>query len=409
MSRPTCPRCRRPERVCYCSALVSLETRTRVLLLQHPREERVPIGTARIARLCLPGSQLHVGVDFENDPTIRAALGRGPTYLLFPGPQATDLDELVRGRPRLGEPITLVVVDGTWWLARKLLKVNPTLAALPQIRFMPAAPSRYDRIRREPAGHCVATIEALAEVLGRLEGDPDRFRTLLRPFERMVDTQVHFATHVRGARARHARHRARRAQRAAIPSLSSPVTAPLVLRARANDVVCLHGEANAWPARRPGGHPPEIVHWVARRAATGETFEAIIAPRRPLSPAIPSHIGIPGERLAAGESWTSFQARWATFSRPDDLICAWGRFPIDLMEREGVALPAARLDVRPVASAFLGGRPGTIEACTDQLGVRPFERFAAGRGGARLAALCSIVEKLSGGNQGIEVLTCSTG
>jgi DTW domain-containing protein len=394
MARPTCPRCRRPLAVCYCAALVSLETRTRVVLLQHPRERRVPIGTARIAHLCLPGSELHVGVDFESDPGVRAALDRKPTYLLFPGPDATDLDELLGRGPAPSGPITLVVVDGTWWLARKLLKLNPSLAALPQIRFTPAAPSRYHQIRREPAGHCVATIEALAEVLGRLEGDMARFQSLLRPFERMVDTQVHFATHVRGARARHARHRTRRAQRAAVPSLSAPTTAPLVLRARAGDVVCVQGEANAWPARRPGGHPPEIVHWVARRAATGETFEAIIAPRNPLSPAIPGHIGIPRERLAAGESWTSFQARWSAFARPDDLICAWGRFPMDLLEKEGVALPPARLDVRPVASAFLGARPGTIEACTDQLGVAPLDPFAAGRGGARLAALCSIVNRM---------------
>ncbi len=383
-----CGRCRRPESVCYCAHLVSLPTRTRVILLQHPRERHVPIGTARLAHLCLPGSELHVGVDFEDDRQVQAALagdtGR-PAYLLFPGPHAIDLAQ-AEAEARLAGPITLVVVDGTWWQARKLLKRNAALAALQQIRFTPPAPSRY-RIRREPADHCVATVEALALVLGALEGEPQRFAGLLRPFEAMIDTQIHYAATVRGARQRHALHRARRARRPTTPSL---------LRERAADIVCLHGEANAWPARRPGGHPAEIVHWVARRASTGETFEAIIAPRRPLAPAIPRHIRIPSERLAAGESWESFRIRWSAFARPDDLICAWGRYPLDILEGEGLALPAARLDLRPAVGACLGARAGSVEDCTARMGVETPDPFALGRGGVRLAALCSIVDKMLG-------------
>ena len=46
--RAVCARCRRPERVCYCRHLTSIETTTRIVLLQHPRERRVAIGTARM-------------------------------------------------------------------------------------------------------------------------------------------------------------------------------------------------------------------------------------------------------------------------------------------------------------------------------------------------------------------------
>lgn len=353
-----------------------------MVLLQHPRERDVPIGTARLAHLCLPGSELHVGVDFDDDRQVRAALAGGdgrPAYLLFPGPEALDLRA---ARPE--GPITLVVVDGTWWQARKLLKRNAALRALPQLRFTPSAPSNY-RIRREPADHCVATVEALALALGALEEAPARFATLLRPFEAMIDTQIRYARTVRGARHRHALHRARRTRR--------PTTASL-LRARAENLVCLHGEANAWPARRAGSPAPEIVHWVARRARTGETFEAIIAPRGPLAPAIPGHIGIAPERLAAGESWTSFRARWAAFAREDDLVCTWGRYSSDLVEAEGVALPPARLDLRMAASAYLGARAGSIEDCSARMGLAVEASFAAGRGGTRLAALAAIVEKM---------------
>ncbi len=383
--RAVCGRCRRPASVCYCAHLVSLETRTRVLLLQHPRERRTPIGTARLAHLCLPGSELRVGVDFDDDLSVQRALAEAdaagrPAHLLFPGPRAIDLAEA-----KLGGPITLVVVDGTWWQARKLLKRNARLAALPQIRFTPPAPSRY-RIRREPADDYVATVEALAHVLGALEGSPERFAGLLRPFEAMIDMQLHYATTVRGARRRHAASRARAASRPPGPPL---------LRERAGDVVCVHGETNAWPARRPGGHPSEVVHWLARRPATGDTFEAIIAPRRPLAPAIPGYIRISRERLAAGESWASFQARWAAFARDEDVVCSWGRYPLDVLASEGVRLPSTRFDVRPAVGAYFGTRAGAIEDCAQRIGVVPADAAElTGRGGARLAALAAVVQKL---------------
>lgn len=384
--RAICGRCRRPASVCYCAHLVSLETRTRVLLLQHPRERRTPIGTARLAHLCLPGSQLHVGVDFEDDLSVRRALAEAeaagrPAHLLFPGPRAVDL---AVAKP--AGPITLVVVDGTWWQARKLLKRNARLAELPQLRFTPAAPSRY-RIRREPAEDYVATVEALAHVLGALEGDPQRFAGLLRPFEAMIDMQLHYATHVRGARRRHAAFREGRAERPGGPPL---------LRQRPDDVVCVHGEANAWPARRPGGHPSEIVHWLARRVTTGETFEAVIAPRRPLAPAIPGYIRVSSERLSQGETWDAFRARWAAFARDTDVLCGWGRYPLDVLESEGLRLPAARFDTRPAVGVYFGTRSGAVEDCTARLGLTPPAALGLGRGGTRLAALTAIIERLMG-------------
>ena len=63
--RIECARCRRPERLCWCAHLPVLPTETRIVFLQHPRERNLSIGTARMASLCLPSSELHVGVDFR--------------------------------------------------------------------------------------------------------------------------------------------------------------------------------------------------------------------------------------------------------------------------------------------------------------------------------------------------------
>ena len=143
-----CLRCMRPQSVCYCQHLVSIETATRVVFLQHPRERDMPIGTARMANLCLPNSELHVGVDWQGSSALAKALSdpTRPAALLYPGDDAVDV---VKSPP--SSPITLVVVDGTWWQTRKLVRANPVLRNLPRYAFTPEAPSEY-RIRREPPG-----------------------------------------------------------------------------------------------------------------------------------------------------------------------------------------------------------------------------------------------------------------
>src|ERR1700722_5104347 len=109
--RAVCPRCRRPASVCYCAHLSSIETKTRVLLLQHPRERDMAIGTARMATLCLPNAELAVGVRWEDSPVLTRALSdpERPAVLLYPGPGAID----VATDPPAG-PVTLIVIDGTW-------------------------------------------------------------------------------------------------------------------------------------------------------------------------------------------------------------------------------------------------------------------------------------------------------
>src|ERR1700709_83829 len=89
-SREMCWRCRRPSRVCYCASVKAIATRTRVVILQHPRESDVPINTARIAELALDNASLHVGLDFANDRALQAALhdDAAPAVLLFPSDDA---------------------------------------------------------------------------------------------------------------------------------------------------------------------------------------------------------------------------------------------------------------------------------------------------------------------------------
>lgn len=373
--RELCLDCLRPHAACWCALVPRLETRTRVLILQHPRETRVPVGTARMAHRALVGSTLRVGVDFSTDPVVMEAL-RGPAVLLFPGADAIDLDELAPT-----EPFTLVVVDGTWANARKLVRKNPALAALPQVRFTPSRPSEY-RIRREPAAHTVATIEAMAHVLGRLEGDPARFEALLVPFRAMVAEQLRFRDEV-GAH----RDRSRRRWKPLVP--------PLIAEA-ADRLVCVHAEPNAVPGRRPG----EVIHWLATRLSTGERFEAVLASRTGIAPTTAANLDLPRAAIDHGESLASFTARWRAFARDDDLLALWRTTAIDALAGEGAPAALAtedapHVDLRPLASVLIRhGRTGTILECATRLGLTAAPPWAQGRGGRRIVALEVIARRL---------------
>jgi hypothetical protein len=280
----------------------------------------------------------------------------------------------------------LVVLDGTWWQARKLLNLNPMLAALPRVAFTPRQLSDY-RIRRQPAEHCVSTIEALAETLSTLEPEAGPFERLLDPFRAMVARQEWYAAEVRSQRHRHP-VRARR------PSRRDKLAARL--EAAWPRIVCVQGEANAWPARTPDRPEPEIVHWVAHRPATGERFEAVVAPRRTLAPSTSKHIAVPEDRLRAGGSLAEWQRSWRAFARPDDLLVQWGRYYGGLAARDGLEVDddGAVLDLRPEVSQILKRHLGTVEECLTGLGIGPPVRDLDGRGGLRLAALVAAVTAL---------------
>ncbi len=378
--RLVCARCRRPQAVCYCAHIAPIPTATRVVLLQHPRERDVPIGTARMASLCLPNSELHVGVRWQGSQALARALSdpTRPAALLYPGDARVPAIDVVASPPK--GPVTLIVIDGTWSLARKVVRENPELQALPRFAFTPRAPSEY-RIRREPHEAYVSTIEALVYVLGALEGDPERFLAMLAPFRAMVDTQLRCAETLRGARVRHKK-----------PAAVGP-RVPMLFRERANDLVCVVGEANAWPYRsseRGDGHPDELVQWAAYRPSTGETFDAIARPRYPLAPSTPRHIRLEERALMEGGTLDELHAAWRAFVKDTDVVCSWGRYATRILAASGGFLPKTRIDLRHVGRQLLKGRVGTIEEFLERIEAHAGPDLARGRAGQRAAQIRAV-------------------
>ncbi|MEN5061448.1 DTW domain-containing protein [Luteimonas sp. TWI1416] len=185
MARLRCPRCLRPVSHCLCAWIPDLPSRSRVLVLQHPDEAAHPLNTARLAALGLRQATLWVGERFAELPAWLEAPGVR-ALLLFPGEAAVDPGTWTATGE--GTQTLLVVPDGTWRTARRLLRLNPALAALPRLALAPDRRSRY-RVRRAREPHALATVEAIAAALDLLEPGGG-FEVLLASFDAMVDGQI---------------------------------------------------------------------------------------------------------------------------------------------------------------------------------------------------------------------------
>lgn len=184
MSRLCCTRCLRPGLYCVCPHVVRVKNRTRVLILQHVQEQRHPLNTGRLAALSLQNCELWVGEYF---PRLAEEIVASPSAsLLFPGPGACIPSAPARDVDR-GSAL-LIVPDGTWRKARKIVHANPVLSSLPWWQLPAGEPSRY-RVRKTNEAAAVSTIEAIVRTLSALEPDQD-FQPLLKPFDALIEQQI---------------------------------------------------------------------------------------------------------------------------------------------------------------------------------------------------------------------------
>lgn len=184
--------------MCLCGLIEPFDTETRFVILMHPKEARKQkSGTGRLCHLVLKNSRLHIGIDFTSDSKV-CALINDPEYtsvLLFPGAQAVDLSQdgyrsLTGGQGKL----QIFVVDATWSLAKKILRLSENIRTLPAVSFTPRQPSNF-QFKKQPRAECLSTIESIHLLLelGQEQGVEVANRDieqLPKIFERLVQIQM---------------------------------------------------------------------------------------------------------------------------------------------------------------------------------------------------------------------------
>lgn len=203
MTETACSHCQKPPALCICAEIpaATLDNRIEVIFLQHPQEQDVELGTARLAAAHFKKAQVKVGLSWAN---LAKLVGRtvdpkrwGVLYLgsakadeLAPGREVVALSRKGNALPNQDEALKplegVIVLDGTWSQAKALWWRNAWMLKTQRIALNPRRPSRYGNLRKEPRRDSVSTLEAAGLLLSRLENKPEIETTLLASFEKML-------------------------------------------------------------------------------------------------------------------------------------------------------------------------------------------------------------------------------
>jgi DTW domain-containing protein YfiP len=170
-------------RLCVCAVIEPLDLATRVVVVSHPREVGKPTNTGRLVGVSLLRGEVRVRHRGEALPLEDLTGPEQRPLLLFSGLGARTLT--AEHAEDDGRERVLIVPDGTWRQARRMVVREPGLAALPRVCLPDGPPSRY-RLRGHYDPRSLATFEAVARALGVLEG-PQVQRALERLFDAMVE------------------------------------------------------------------------------------------------------------------------------------------------------------------------------------------------------------------------------
>jgi DTW domain-containing protein len=307
VSRERCFQCFRPCAQCLCSKVVRIPNRTEVVILQHPRERRHPFNTARLLELCLERSVVAVDYSGELRSGAQCLPNLEGAVLLYPGPKARPLSSL----PRTERPRKLLVIDGTWHQAHSLYRDIAPLHHLPQVTLDVAAPSAFE-IRRQPARHCLSTLEAVHRSLSLLEPETQHLDTLLDVFRAMVQQQLKES-------ARNGRVRKGRRERGDLPRALSEDFQDLVV-AYAETAQC-------------DDSLRALVSVSALKIASGEVFDFVFQ-RSGIAPGHLRHMGLEPEDIARGRPASEFAHAWSAFVNPTDVVGVWSDTTLSALHRE---------------------------------------------------------------------------
>lgn len=149
-----CPRCHLPPGSCLCAEVPRLAAPFRFIVLRHASERVRTTNTARWAALAIPGTVV-VEHGLPGEPADLAGLLPPGSVALFPSASPAP--------PPSAPPPVVVVPDGTWAQARRMMQRVEGLRALPRLSL--PAPSARLRLRRPHRGDGMSTLEAMAGAL----------------------------------------------------------------------------------------------------------------------------------------------------------------------------------------------------------------------------------------------------
>jgi len=196
LKRDVCYDCYRPMSTCMCPYITALETKTKFVILMHPKEFRkTKNGTGHFTNLSLSNAELHVGNDFSQHEEINSILTNpnNNCYVVYPSDKSINLNKTSLTKDN--KILVLFLIDATWPCSRSMLLKSPNLDALTKVSFTHTKVSDF-QFKTQPKDYCLSTMESTLCVLELLNTHKDEnlskeeLDDFLEPFRKMVEYQV---------------------------------------------------------------------------------------------------------------------------------------------------------------------------------------------------------------------------
>ncbi len=171
-----CETCGASAIACLCDVVPRIDVGTKVCLIIHHREVSRSSNTGLLAIRALVNSEVRVRGEHREALDLRDLLTKQyRSCLFYPSADAIELNQALVMRE--ATPIQLLVPDGTWRQARKIHSRHPELRDLPRVKISAPNESIF-QLRAQSKPERMATLQAIAEGLGIIEGDGVRVQLM---------------------------------------------------------------------------------------------------------------------------------------------------------------------------------------------------------------------------------------
>lgn len=156
---------------CICVDFKTIDTKTRVDLIVHHKELKRTSNTGRLIQILLKNQKIWIRGEIDQPLDHLQILN--PDYspvLLFPSEAATVASAESLTTLAQGKPLQILVPDGNWRQASKVHYRVKELKAIPRVTLPSRLADRDGLLRKETKDDGMSTIEALAHLLGFIEG-----------------------------------------------------------------------------------------------------------------------------------------------------------------------------------------------------------------------------------------------
>lgn len=157
-----CYKCYKPVSACLCKFIQEIDCGIKFVFLMHTKEaKRQRTGTGNLAHISLKNSEIIVGLEFSKNARFQELLHSDKYFpvLMYPGEDAWTAQKEGFKEVLGNKTLLVIILDATWFCAKKMIEHNPFLLDLPRVSFAGDYRSIFT-FKHEPKPEYISTIES---------------------------------------------------------------------------------------------------------------------------------------------------------------------------------------------------------------------------------------------------------